>query len=371
MNLFIYGTLRDFDLLAAVGGGTFTHATATLPGYAVSPVKDDIVPTIAAVDGGNATGLILFDVAPDALRRFDTYETAWDYTRASVTVTSDGADHPAEVYLPPAGQTAGAGAWSLERWSRDHGRPAVIAAQELFGRDPQPTAAELRAFYPMALKRAWATYRAETGRTAPATLRYDNAPADVEIEHKGQMQGSFFGLQPIKIKHRQFDGTTSASLPREVFRGIDAALVLPYDPVSDRVLLVEQIRMGPALLGDPNPWSLEPVAGMVDAGETPQEAALREAEEEAGLTGMTLEHIASFYPSPGSSTDYFSCYLGLTTLADGHSYTGGLATENEDLRLHPIPFARAMDLATSGEITAGPLLTMLYWLALNRDRLRA
>ena len=73
-----------------------------------------------------------------------------------------------------------------------------------------------------------------------------------------------------------FGGGQSAPLLREVFVATDAALVLPYDPLRDRVLLVEQFRMGPYGRGDPRPFLLEPVAGRIDAGETPEEAARRE-----------------------------------------------------------------------------------------------
>jgi len=109
---------------------------------------------------------------------------------------------------------------------------------------------------------------------------------------------------------------------------------------------------------------------MVDAGETPEQAALRETAEEAGLTLHHLERMFAFYASPGSSTDYFTCYLGLADLPDDHSTSGGLADEAEDLRLHVIPFAQALDLIDSGEVTAGPLIAMLLWLSRHRDRLR-
>ena len=63
----------------------------------------------------------------------------------------------------------------------------------------------------------------------------------------------------------------------------DAVIVLPYDPVNDRILLVKQFRTGPYVKGDANPWVLEPIAGLIDVGETPVEAGLREAKEEAHL----------------------------------------------------------------------------------------
>jgi 8-oxo-dGTP pyrophosphatase MutT (NUDIX family) len=122
---------------------------------------------------------------------------------------------------------------------------------------------------------------------------------------------------------------------------------------------------------DPDPWMLEPVAGIVDARENPDAAALREAMEEAGIDIRTLVPAGEYYPSPGATTDYFYAYVGLCDLTEDAPYSGGLEAEAEDIRLHTMDFDAAMALADSGEISAGPLLHLLYWLARHRDRLRA
>lgn len=160
-------------------------------------------------------------------------------------------------------------------------------------------------------------------------------------------------------------------MTREVFLAFDAALVLPYDPATDHVLLIEQLRFGPLWRGDPTPWMFEPIAGLVDAGEDPAETARREAIEETGLALGSLETIAKVYASPGYSTEYFHCYLSVTDLSSFHPSENGLRSEHEDIRSHVLPFDTAMGLVASGEINAGPLVMMLYWLAVNRERLRA
>ena len=122
----------------------------------------------------------------------------------------------------------------------------------------------------------------------------------------------FFAVEEHDVSFQKFDGTQSAVVTRAAFVSSDAAIVLPYDPVRDRVLLVEQFRAGPYIRGDRYPWCLEPIAGLIDAGETPSQAALREAKEEAGLDLHRLELISQTYPSPGSSAEFFHLYLGLT-----------------------------------------------------------
>jgi nudix-type nucleoside diphosphatase (YffH/AdpP family) len=219
----------------------------------------------------------------------------------------------------------------------------------------------------MMLVRAEAQVRA--GQTAgPASLRHPAGPDDFRLTPRAPLSGGFFKLAQVHIEHRTFAGGSSGPLPREVLMGCDAALVLPYDAGRDRVLLVEQFRTGPAARGDRNPWSLEPVAGIVDPGEMPAEAALRETGEEAGLSLTGLTHMFSIYASPGSSTDHFHCYLGQADLPSRDTGFGGLDSEAEDLRLHVLPFDDALGLIDSGEVTAGPLVAMLLWLAQHRRR---
>jgi len=285
-------------------------------------------------------------------------------------VTTANGRHVAQMYLPPSEAEIGQARWSLDDWENNHLTPMLHAVDEVFSHDPYLDQKTLRRMWPMIEKRAWAKHRASQMK-ASATLRYTPQPGDVDLHHFEPPAGQFFRFDAFEVDHVQFDGTRSGDLKREVFVGTDAALILPYDPKTDRVLLVEQLRLGPALRGDPYPWSLEPIAGMVDARETPLEAALREAEEEAGLTITQSEFMMSFYPTPGGSTDFFSCFLGVCELPETKAYQGGLATENEDLRLHTLTFDAAMALIPTGEIAAGPLITMLYWLDRERDRLRA
>lgn len=369
MDLFVYGTLRSHALMAAVAGfGPLDAVPATLTGYAVYPVEGNVVPFIAPVAGGRAEGLLWQNLTTAQMARLDAYEGAFGYGFGPVTVQTASGPRTAQAYLPPVDMAAGEGDWSLSDWEAGHLTPAVLAARELFSLDPLPDYGQLRAMWPMIEARAWAKYRAAA---APATRRFAPGADAFSVVKADPPQGRFFRFQRLEIAHRTFTQDRSGVLTREVFYGFDAVMVLPYDPVRDRVLLVEQVRIGPAMREDPNPWMLEPVAGIVDARETPEQAALRETEEEAGLTGLSLEDAGAFYVSPGATTDYFYSYIGLCDLPDDKPYTGGLPEEGEDLRLHPMSFDAALALADSGEIQTGPALFLLHWLLRHRTRLRA
>jgi nudix-type nucleoside diphosphatase (YffH/AdpP family) len=180
----------------------------------------------------------------------------------------------------------------------------------------------------------------------------------------------FFALDLWHLRHRRFDGGMSPWLTREVFVAGDAVTVLPYDPVRDRVLLVEQVRMGPLGRGDPLPWQLEAIAGRIDPGETPEAAARREAVEEAGLTLGALEKVAEYYPTPGAVTEYLYSYVALCDLPDGVAGIFGATEEAEDIKGHLLSFDRLVEVMAAGEIGNAPLLLTVLWLQRERARLR-
>ena len=231
-------------------------------------------------------------------------------------------------------------------------------------------AREMAARRDMILSRAWARMAARAA-PAPAELRSGTGRDAVTVISEDISHDGFFLTRRYVLRHPRFDGGQSAEVAREVFVATDAALVLPYDPVRDRVLLVEQVRMGPFGRGDPRPWMLEPVAGRIDGGESPETCARRECEEEAGLSLTGLERISGHYCTPGYSTEFFHLFLGLCDLPEERQWRGGLATEHEDIRTHVIAFDRAMALIDSGEANNGPLVLCLLWLARERARLRA
>jgi len=181
----------------------------------------------------------------------------------------------------------------------------------------------------------------------------------------------FFSVKEYDLSFTKFDGSKSDIVTRSALISFDAVIVLPYDPIHDRVLLVEQFRAGPFARQDEDPWCLEPIAGLIDHGETPEEAGLREAHEEAGLTLSRLELVARSYPSPGISTEFFHQYIGITSLPETTSLVSGLASEAEDIRSHIFCFSDFLKMIDAGQITVGPAILLGLWLAQHRDKLRA
>jgi ADP-ribose pyrophosphatase len=195
-------------------------------------------------------------------------------------------------------------------------------------------------------------------------------PGDVEVAERRHPYDGFFSVEEIRARFRRFDGEDQREVLRAVFRVTDASTVLPYDPVRDRILLVEQVRFGPLAQGDPAPWLLEPVAGFIDAGETPRKRPAR------GGGGGGARHRRSAFrrallPQPRRRVAGPVSYVGIADLPDEAAGLGGHAEEDEDILGHVIGFDQAMELMEKGDLVNAPAIVSLQWLAVHRERLRA
>tara|TARA_B100000674_G_C37532461_1_gene774508 strand:- start:62 stop:718 length:657 start_codon:yes stop_codon:yes gene_type:complete len=187
---------------------------------------------------------------------------------------------------------------------------------------------------------------------------------------KRSVYKGFFSVEEHDLTYQKFNKEQSNVVTRSTLVSSDAVIVLPYDPVNDRILLIEQFRAGPFVRGDETPWVLEPIAGLIDEGETPESAGIREAQEEALLEIKRLELVARSYPSPGISTEFFHQYIGISELLDSSSVIAGLSSENEDIRSHIFEYEQFFKMIESGKVKVGPLILLGLWLSKNRDRLR-
>lgn len=368
-NLFFYGTLCHLPLLGVVLGRDVAAEPAVLADHAVFWAQGEAFPLIVAGSGGQAAGVLLRGLSAEDLARLDFYEGGFDYRTREVLVLAAAGPVPARVYFPQPARWQAGPVWSLGDWVARWGDIAVATAGDFMHLFGQRSAAEVRARYHPMLVRGSSRVRAAA--TAPTRVRRRAAPGDVAIATNHQGYAGFFAIEDYTLSYRQFDGCLGAPVARAAFISGDAVTVLPYDPVRDRVLLIEQFRMGPMARGDAQPWLLEAIAGRVDPGETPQETARREAVEEAGLTLGALLPVANYYTSPGAKTEFIYSYLALCDLPDGTAGTFGLADEAEDIRGHLLSFDDLSALVSSGEVNNAPLVLTALWLARERGRLRA
>lgn len=193
---------------------------------------------------------------------------------------------------------------------------------------------------------------------------------DVVVHAHKREYMNFFAMEEMDLQFRRFDGAMSPVVNRGVSMIGQAAVVLPYDPVLDAVLLIEQFRTAPFFMGAKNPWMWEPPAGLIDPGETPEQAARREAKEEAGLTVGHVDYVGGLYSSSGAVGEIVHCFVGLADISNVEG-GGGVPGEGEDIRSKVMSFHDFMDGVDGNTFVDMPLVTTALWLARHRDRLRA
>jgi ADP-ribose pyrophosphatase len=191
---------------------------------------------------------------------------------------------------------------------------------------------------------------------------------DLKLQPVRNLYDGFFKINLYQFQHALFAGGESQLISREILERGDAVAVLPYDPVTDSVLLIEQIRIG-AINSKHSPWLLECIAGMTDGSTDYEGVVKKEAFEEAGLELNELEFMLSYLSSPGGTTERLYLYLARTDLSQIQSGVYGLETEGEDIKTHVLTVDDALTRLNNGEIDNAATVICLQWLALNRQRM--
>lgn len=367
LAVFLGGPLAEPAVRLALFGRALAVRPAHLPGHGLFATGLPGVVGIAATAAGGVSGVILRAGKPER-DRLDTAMSALGLRADAVTVhSSDGAETAVTACVTRPGA---ARPWDSAAWTQRH--TAVLAAgldEALRSVADGSRPAALFRRWPQVLSRVSSRLRAT--KAAPTLVRRAAAAGDIQPARRSEPYADFFAVEDHDLRFRQFKGGLTGPVHRAAFVACDAVTVLPYDPARDRVLVVEQFRMGPFARGDAQPWSLEAVAGRVDPFETPEDAARREAAEEAGLTLGRLLSVAEYYPSPGAVTEFLYSWIGLVELPQTGAWLGGLESEAEDIRCHVMDFAGLMALIDSGEVQNAPLILSALWLSRARDGLRA
>jgi ADP-ribose pyrophosphatase len=193
----------------------------------------------------------------------------------------------------------------------------------------------------------------------------------LEVLEDEVVYGGRFAMQRVRFTHQRFDGTRSGELVWELWRRGNGVLVLPYDPVSDRVALIEQFRL-PALASGNSPIMTECPAGLLEPTEPPDAAGQRELTEETGLVARHMEPMGNFLLMQGGCDEvlhFFCADVRLPQKANGATH--GLAQEHEDTRLRLVTAEEAFGMVATNAIENAPCALALLWLQVNRPRLRA
>jgi len=190
---------------------------------------------------------------------------------------------------------------------------------------------------------------------------------DVEIKSAESVHEGHYNVVKLRMRHKCFDGGWSDWLDREQLLRQDAACAILWDPKQDKVVLVEQIRIG--LINrrhQISPWMIEVVAGLVDSGEKPEEAIIRETKEEAGYEIQTLLPIGVFFNTPGGFNEKSFVYCGIISLESDNLEPE--PDKDEDIKVHIFDWTDFQRFQNT-VVTSASTLIAIQWLTQHHDML--
>lgn len=197
----------------------------------------------------------------------------------------------------------------------------------------------------------------------------------VKLLHRNTVYQAYYRLDQITLQHQLFNQGWSEIFTHEVVVRKDVVAILLYDPQCSQFVLIEQFRTGvycrhiddPTCRGQ-SPWTLEIVAGDVEAQESLTQVAQRETKEETGLMVTALVPIMEYWLSPANQSSKVTIFLGRV---DSRNAKGihGLSIENEDIRVHVIPVETAYTYLADRKISYAPAIIALQWFKLHESQI--
>lgn len=189
----------------------------------------------------------------------------------------------------------------------------------------------------------------------------------VLIDRKRYILDDFFKIEEAYLRFEQFNGEMSPLVRQLTLERGNSVAVLVFNRSTEKLILISQFRY-PTYRNDGG-WTIEAIAGMVDPGETPEESARRELQEEIGLNIDRLEPITAFYPSPGGSSEKIHLYYSeVSGEQANYKKTGGLRAVGEDIKVIELTLAGALAKIKTGEIADAKTIIGIYWLENRREK---
>ncbi len=130
----------------------------------------------------------------------------------------------------------------------------------------------------------------------------------------------------------------------------DAAIILPITE-NNEVIMIKEARttIGKIILGLP--------AGMLEKGETAEQGALRELEEETGYRAEYIKKLRVVYPSVGYSTEKTTIFLAKDLVK-----TSMKLDDEEDIEVVKVPIHRVKEMLKNNElITSGETVALFHY----------
>lgn len=188
--------------------------------------------------------------------------------------------------------------------------------------------------------------------------------SNIRILNTVILSNNWYTLKKVTYEAVQHDGTILLQ-HREAYDRGNGATILLYNKQLKTVVLTQQFRLPTYINGNETGMLIECCAGLLDK-DNPEDCIKRETEEETGYKITDVKKVFEAYMSPGSVTEilYFFVaeYSETMKVGDG----GGIAEEDERIKVIEVPFDQALAMIGTGEIKDGKTIMLLQYAQINR-----
>ena len=206
-------------------------------------------------------------------------------------------------------------------------------------------------------------------RGRPGRRALTRIPSNVVVQGRRRILDDFLSVDEAEVSYETYAGGMCGPVRRLSMERGDSVALLLHEPGEDggEVILVEQFRF-PTYGHEGGGWLVETIAGVIDDGEDAETALRREALEEVGYRVGALEPIATYFASPGGSSERISIYFATVGPEDrAAGQGGGLVAEHEDIRIVRVPLGDFFEKLDCGAYNDSKICVAGFWL---RSRLR-
>lgn len=178
------------------------------------------------------------------------------------------------------------------------------------------------------------------------------------------LSNNWYTLRKYTFDYQRADGKWERQ-SREAYDRGNGATILLYNIEKQTVILTSQFRLPTYTNGNETGMLIEACAGLLDK-DNAEDCIKRETEEETGYKIKSVKKIFEAYMSPGSVTEIL--YFFIAEYADDMKVNngGGCETEQENIEVMEIPFAKAVEMIGTGEIKDAKTMLLIQYAQINR-----
>jgi nudix-type nucleoside diphosphatase (YffH/AdpP family) len=186
---------------------------------------------------------------------------------------------------------------------------------------------------------------------------------DVKITKTEILSANWYTLRKITFEYKKKNGEVITQT-REAYDRGNGATILLYNQEKKSVILTRQFRLPTYTNGNESGMMIEACAGLLDQ-DNAEDCIRRETEEETGYSVKEVKKVFEAYMSPGSVTEVLYFFIAAYSKDMKVGEGGGIDHEEENIEVLEMPFDKALEMLSKGEIKDAKTIMLIQYLRLH------